>query len=43
MTTVPSGESRAPLSSGELAGKAGQTVTLSGMVMRIRRLSWGPS
>jgi len=41
MTTVPAGESRAPLSSGELAGKAGQTVTLSGMVMRIRRLSWG--
>lgn len=41
MTRVPAGESRAPLSSGELAGKAGQTVTLSGMVMRVRKLSWG--
>ncbi len=41
MTRLPSGECRAPLSSGELAGMAGETVTLHGMVMRIRRLSWG--
>lgn len=41
MTRIPAGESRSPLSSAELAGMAGENVTLHGMVMRIRRLSWG--
>jgi nondiscriminating aspartyl-tRNA synthetase len=41
MTTIPAGECGIPLASGELAGMAGSAVTLHGMVMRIRKLSWG--
>ncbi len=41
MTRVPAGERRTPLSSAELAGMSGRTVSLHGMVMRVRRLSWG--
>lgn len=41
MTTVPAGKAMRPLTSPELAGMAGSPVTLHGMIMRIRRLSWG--
>ncbi len=41
MTTVPAGEATHPLTGSELSAMTGSHVTLHGMVMRIRRLSWG--
>lgn len=41
MRTIPAGESGTPVTSRELGRSPGRTVTVHGMVMRIRRLSWG--
>ena len=41
MKRIDSSAPREPVSAADLSGMTGETVTLHGMVQRIRRLGWG--